>query len=118
MTLYLTFEADMEHCEIKRISTTPPNDIDDDQYVVFKIDWDGESDIPVEPIGDVYEGTLVESNYKEDGIVRIRATGEIKLCVNGELIPMPDDYSRFRNTYSRGILVDSIKLDGNNDCLF
>lgn len=116
MILYLTFDVDMEKCE--RVSVSPPSGIDDEQYVVFRTEWDEESDIPLEPTGDVYEGTVVESNYKDDGIVRIRATGEIKLCVNGELIPMPDDYVRFRNTYSRGILVNSIKLNGSNDCLF
>lgn len=116
MKLYLTFLDNEDYTFLKRISTSPPEEID--QETVFVIDWDGISDIPTEPTGEIYEGTVIESNYKEDGIIRMRSTGELKLCVNGELIPMPDDFVRFNNTYSGGKLVESVRLNEGYDCLF
>lgn len=111
MRLFFTFYTKSGEDSIERISTSAPENINLDNEIVYTFDWDEVSDIPIDPAGYVYEGVIIESNYKEDGVVRMRQTGEIKIYCNGELIPMPDDYERFENTYIGGNLVDSKRIE-------
>ena len=108
MILYITILNASD--EVERIGITPPSDVDSSTHTVYKYNWDEQSDIPLEPSGDIYQGFISDTNYHEDGVVHLRTTGETKLYVNGKLIPFPDDYKKYIKEYYGGKLVNTIKV--------